>query len=70
MFDGETSRMPSALRISAAGTPAEEQLVPMTAAMFSSAASAVAAAVPPSAEQPSSWKLSSTVSPAISGRSC
>ena len=36
VVDGDSSRMPSALRISAAGNPALEQLVPMTAAMFSS----------------------------------
>ena len=59
---------PSALRISADGMPALEQLVPMTAAMFSSETSARAAAVPPSAEQPSSWWLNSTSWPAISGR--
>ncbi len=62
--------MPSALRISAAGMPALEQLVPMTAAMFSSLRRARAAAVPPSVEQPSSWWLNSTSWPAICGRIC
>ncbi len=62
--------IPSALVISAAGTPAPEQLVPMMPTIAGSETSARAAAVPPSAEQSPSWPLISTSWPAISGRIC